>query len=69
MASPLCAGIESRGGHGNVKHHLRNDTPGSINQLRAQVDRVLARLRSMRTCVSVSSDMQGLMSANFGEAH
>jgi transposase len=33
------------GCHGNVKQHLRNATPSSIHELRAQVDRGFARLR------------------------
>jgi transposase len=33
------------GCHGNVKQHLRNATPGTISELRAQVDRGFARLR------------------------
>ena len=33
------------GCHGNVKQHLRNATPVSIHELRAQVDRGFARLR------------------------
>ena len=33
------------GCHGNVKQHLRNATPGTIRELRAQVDRGFARLR------------------------
>ena len=31
--------------HGNVKQHLRNATPETVEELRAQVDRGFARLR------------------------
>ena len=42
---PYAPDLNPEGGcHGNVKQHLRNATPRSISELRAQVDRGFARL-------------------------
>src|SRR3712207_8038900 len=53
------------GCHGNVKQHLRNATPVSINALRAQVDRGFARLRQDRKSTRLNSSHANISYAVF----